>query len=47
MLREASFLSFGVAVAKASFQHCHHTLPTLCLPGLTDLESKQGKWEPH
>lgn len=23
------------------------TLPTLCLPGLTDLESKQGNWEPH
>lgn len=39
------FLSFGMVVT--SSQHCHHTLPTRCLPGLTDVESKQGKWEPH
>lgn len=36
VLREASPLSFEMAVTKASSQHCHHTLQ-----GLTDLESKQ------
>lgn len=39
VLRKASFFSFGMAVK--SFQHCHHSLPMLCVPGLTDLESKR------
>lgn len=40
VLREASPLSFAMAVTKASSQRCHHTLQ-----GLTELESKQWQGE--